>query len=380
METLMYLEWIGEEEAANKLTYVYETIKLLKQQLPEDKSLIGFTGAPWTLATYMIEGQGTKTYNLCKKIMYSNPEFLHKILRKVTDVVKFYLEKQIEAGADVVQIFDSWAAAIEPGRYDEFSWKYMVEIAEYIKERYPHIPVIMFPKGVAAFIERGLVYGNFDVFGVDWGTPMALAKEKLGSKYVLQGNMEPLDIVGVDAAILFSDILVIPNEMGMHLEFLQGEGPVFKDPIKTEADLDKLIGGVEAANKLTYVYETIKLLKQQLPEDKALIGFTGAPWTLATYMIEGQGTKTYNLCKKIMYSNPEFLHKILRKVTDVVKFYLEKQIDAGADVVQIFDSWAAAIEPGRYDEFSWKYMVEIAEYIKERYPHIPVIMFPSHDM
>ena len=196
-------------------------------------------------------------------------------------------------------------------------------------------------------------------------------------KLAAEVTIQPLDIVGVDAAILFSDILVIPNEMGMHLEFLQGEGPVFKEPIKTEADLDKLIGGEEAANKLTYVYETIKLLKQQLPEDKALIGFTGAPWTLATYMIEGQGTKTYNLCKKIMYSNPEFLHKILRKVTDVVKFYLEKQIEAGADVVQIFDSWAAAIEPGRYDEFSWKYMVEIAEYIKERYPHIPVIMFPK---
>jgi uroporphyrinogen decarboxylase len=185
---------LGEEEAASKLTYVYETIALLKKQLDErgdDKALIGFTGAPWTLATYMIEGQGTKTYNICKKMMYSNPELLHKILRKVTDVVKLYMEKQIEAGIDVVQIFDSWAAAIEPSRYDEFSWKYMVEIAEYLKEKYPHIPVIMFPKGIASFIERGLVYGNFDVFGVDWGTPMAMAKEKLGDKYVLQGNMEP---------------------------------------------------------------------------------------------------------------------------------------------------------------------------------------------
>lgn len=83
--------------------------------------MIGFTGAPWTLATYMIEGQGTKTYNLCKKMMYSNPEFLHKILRQVTDVVKFCMEKQIQSGVDVVQIFDSWAAAIEPSKYDEFS-------------------------------------------------------------------------------------------------------------------------------------------------------------------------------------------------------------------------------------------------------------------
>jgi len=190
-------------------------------------------------------------------------------------------------------------------------------------------------------------------------------------------TIQPLDIVGVDAAILFSDILVVPNEMGMKLEFLHGEGPVFKDPIKNEADLNNLLEGEEAASKLTYVYETIKILKARLPQDKALIGFTGAPWTLATYMIEGQGSKTYSLCKKVMYQNPEFLHKILQKLTDIIKLYLEKQILAGADVVQIFDSWASAIEPEKYDEFSWKYMVEISEYIKNKYPHIPVIMFPK---
>ncbi len=193
---------IGGEEAANKLTYVYDTIKLLREQLDargDEKALIGFTGAPWTLATYMIEGQGTKTYNICKKMMYSNPELLHNILAKVTEVVKYYMQKQIEAGVDVVQIFDSWAAAIEPSKYDEFSWKYMVEIADYLKAKYPHIPIIMFPKGVASFIERGLVYGNFDVFGVDWGTPMALAKEKLGDKYVLQGNMEPCRLYSKEA-------------------------------------------------------------------------------------------------------------------------------------------------------------------------------------
>ena len=182
---------IGGEEAANKLTYVYDTIKLIKERLADDKALIGFTGAPWTLATYMIEGQGTKTYSICKKMMYSEPELLHAILRKVTDVVKLYMQKQIESGVDVVQIFDSWASAIEPSKYDEFSWQYMVEIAEFLKEKYPHIPVILFPKGITTFVERGLVYGNFDVFGVDWGTPMALVKEKLGEKYVLQGNMEP---------------------------------------------------------------------------------------------------------------------------------------------------------------------------------------------
>ena len=190
---------IGGEEAASKLTYVYDTIKLIKERLADDKALIGFTGAPWTLATYMIEGQGTKTYSICKKMMYSEPVLLHAILRKVSDVVKLYMEKQIEAGVDVVQIFDSWASAIEPSKYDEFSWKYMVEIAEYLKNKYPHIPVILFPKGIASFVEQGLVYGNFDVFGVDWSTPMTLAKEKLGEKYVLQGNMEPCRLYSKEA-------------------------------------------------------------------------------------------------------------------------------------------------------------------------------------
>jgi uroporphyrinogen decarboxylase len=185
---------IGGKDASCKLTYVYETIKLLREQLDnrdDDIALIGFTGAPWTLATYMIEGQGTKTYNLCKKMIYSNPKLLHNILAKVTEVVKLYMEKQIKSGIDVVQIFDSWAAAIEPSKYNEFSWKYMVEIADYLKSKYPDTPIIMFPKGINAFIEQGLVYGNFDVFGVDWGTSMAMAKEKLGDRYVLQGNMEP---------------------------------------------------------------------------------------------------------------------------------------------------------------------------------------------
>ena len=193
-------------------------------------------------------------------------------------------------------------------------------------------------------------------------------------------TLQPLDIVGVDAAILFSDILVVPNEMGMKLEFIKGFGPKFPQPLKNQNDLDNLIGGEEAASKLTYVYDTIKLLRKKLDErgdDKALIGFTGAPWTLATYMIEGEGTKTYNLSKKLIYTNPELMHNILAEVTEVVKLYLEKQIEAGVDVVQIFDSWASALEKKIYFDFSWKYMVEIAEYIKEKYPHIPVIIFPK---
>ena len=196
-------------------------------------------------------------------------------------------------------------------------------------------------------------------------------------KMACEVSLQPVDIVGVDAAIMFSDILVIPDEMGMDLSFVKGEGPKFSDPIICDKDIEKLLGGDEAASKLTYVYETIELIKEQLSDDKALIGFAGSPWTLATYMIEGQGSKTYNICKKMMYSNPELLHKILAKVTEVVKLYMQKQIEAGIDVVQIFDSWAAAIEPNKYDEFSWKYMVEISEYLKEKYPNVPVILFPK---
>jgi uroporphyrinogen decarboxylase len=225
---------IGGEEAASKLTYVYDTIKLLRKQLDErgdDKALIGFTGAPWTLATYMIEGQGTKTYNICKKMLYSQPELLHDILAKVTEVVKLYMEKQIQSGVDVVQIFDSWAAAIEPGMYDEFSWKYMVEIAEYLKEKYPHVPVIMFPKGVAAFIERGKVYGNFDVFGVDWSTPMAMAKQYLGDKYVLQGNMEPCRLYSKEATTKCIEVIQETMQGKRHI-FNLGHGILPDVPVE----------------------------------------------------------------------------------------------------------------------------------------------------
>jgi len=225
---------IGGEEAASKLTYVYDTIKLLRTQLDErgdNIALIGFCGAPWTLATYMIEGQGTKTYNICKKMMYSNPELLHNILHEVTQVVKYYMEQQIASGIDVVQIFDSWAAAIEPGMYDEFSWKYMVEIADYLKSKYPETPIIMFPKGVASFIEQGLVYGNFDVFGVDWGTPMALAKEKLGDKYVLQGNMEPCRLYSKEATTECVESLAETMKEGRHI-FNLGHGILPDVPVE----------------------------------------------------------------------------------------------------------------------------------------------------
>ena len=175
--------------AGEKLTYVYDTIRLVREQLNPEKALIGFTGSPWTLATYMIEGQGTKTYAIVKKKIATDPEYMHKLLQKLTIVIIDYLSRQIEAGVNAVQVFDSWASALEESAFFEFSWSYMVEIAEAIKSKYPHIPVLLFPKGISGYLDK--IYGNFDVFCVDWSTPIELAKEKLGDRYVLQGNMEP---------------------------------------------------------------------------------------------------------------------------------------------------------------------------------------------
>ncbi len=189
-------------------------------------------------------------------------------------------------------------------------------------------------------------------------------------------TLQPVDILGVDAAILFSDILVVPLEMGMDLQFLKGEGPVFSHPIQNQADLDQL-DVQKAIEGLEYVYETIRLIRGKLAADKALIGFCGAPWTLATYMIEGQGTKTYALVKKMIYSNPQLIHALLKKVTEVIKGYMQRQIENGANVVMIFDSWAQALEESAYFEFSWSYMTEISAYLKAKFPHVPVILFPK---
>jgi len=195
-------------------------------------------------------------------------------------------------------------------------------------------------------------------------------------KMACEVTLQPVDIIGVDAAILFSDILVVPLEMGMDLKFEKGEGPVFSHPIKTKEDLDRLVVE-EAAEKLSYVYEAIKLIRGKLAADKALIGFCGAPWTLATYMIEGRGTKTYSIVKKLLYTDPDFMHELLKKVTDVIKLYMQKQIDSGVNAVMIFDSWASALEESAYFEFSWKYMKEISSHLKRNNPDIPVILFPK---
>ncbi|AXL34169.1 uroporphyrinogen decarboxylase [Campylobacter jejuni] len=189
ISTLEDLEKLDDQNAHKKLNYVYDALKLTREKLSQNKALIGFCGSPWTIATYMIEGSGSKNYAKCKKMLYQNPELLHKILNKLTQVLKLYLEEQIKAGANAVQIFDSWASALEYDKFFEFSFNYMLEISNFIKSKYSNIPVILFPKGISGYLDR--IDGNFDVFGVDWSTPLDLARDKLSHKYTLQGNMEP---------------------------------------------------------------------------------------------------------------------------------------------------------------------------------------------
>ncbi|MDA3075995.1 uroporphyrinogen decarboxylase [Campylobacter sp. JMF_04 NA10] len=189
LKNLEDLKALSPEKAVKNLQYVYDTVALTRQNLSDDKALIGFCGSPWTVATYMIEGGTTKTYAICKKMAYSNPELLHEILRSVTEATKLYLENQIKNGVNAVQIFDSWASALEESAFFEFSWKYILEICDYLKAKFPQIPIIVFPKGISGYLDK--ISGNFDVFGVDWSTPIDLAAKKLGQKYTLQGNMEP---------------------------------------------------------------------------------------------------------------------------------------------------------------------------------------------
>ncbi|HDZ59071.1 MAG TPA: uroporphyrinogen decarboxylase, partial [Ignavibacteriales bacterium] len=187
-------------------------------------------------------------------------------------------------------------------------------------------------------------------------------------------TIQPVDIIGVDAAIIFSDILVIPEAMGMHLDMIDGKGPVFQHPIKLEDDAAQL-KKIEAATDLNFVLDAISLTKKELNGRVPLIGFSGAPWTLLTYMVEGQGSKSFSHVKKLIYNNPELAHKLLAMLTDAVADYLSAQIAAGADAIQIFDTWAGILSPRDYLVFALKYINQVILKLKRKGE--PIIYFPK---
>jgi uroporphyrinogen decarboxylase len=176
-------------------------------------------------------------------------------------------------------------------------------------------------------------------------------------------TIQPVTILEVDAAIIFSDILVVPEAMGLNYEMEENKGPVFPKRISAQKDLDSL--HIAAAEELQYVFDAITLTKRELNGKVPLIGFAGAPWTIFSYMIEGKGSKTFSAAKKMLYTQPTFSHRLLEMITQSTINYLKGQIKAGVDVIQIFDSWAGILGPDQYEEFSLKYISKICNAIQE---------------
>jgi uroporphyrinogen decarboxylase len=183
-------------------------------------------------------------------------------------------------------------------------------------------------------------------------------------------TIQPVDILGVDAAIIFSDILVIPEAMGLAYEMVEKTGPYFPKTIETINDVNNL-NIADAETDLAYVLDAIKITKKELNGRVPLIGFAGAPFTIFCYMIEGRGSKTFSKAKKMLFTDPELSHKLLQKITDSTINYLKAQAVSGADLLQIFDSWAGILSPEHYRAFSLPYISQICQSID----NVPVTVF-----
>ncbi|KAF0152432.1 MAG: uroporphyrinogen decarboxylase [Ignavibacteria bacterium] len=185
-------------------------------------------------------------------------------------------------------------------------------------------------------------------------------------------TIQPIDLIGVDAAIIFSDILVIPEAMGMKLEMIESKGPKLYSPIRLASDVDKL-KTLDVSKNLKYVLDAVSLTKKELDGRVPLIGFAGSPWTLMTYMVEGGGSKNFSEIKKFIYNQPQAAHKLLERISDGVAEYLSAKIEAGANAVQIFDTWGGILSPCDFEEFSLQYIQRIISQIKRK--DEPVIVF-----
>lgn len=185
-------------------------------------------------------------------------------------------------------------------------------------------------------------------------------------------TLQPVDLLGVDAAIIFSDILVVPQAMGMALSVEDGVGPRFHHPLRAPADFDRLRDPVPDAD-LTYVLEAIRLARHELSGRVPLIGFAGAPWTLMSYMVEGQGSKAFTLAKRLLAESPSRAHALLGRLSRAVGAFLAAQVAAGAQAVQVFDSWAAALGPRDFREFALPYLADAVRVAKPA--GAPVIVF-----
>lgn len=185
-------------------------------------------------------------------------------------------------------------------------------------------------------------------------------------------TLQPIDQIGVDAAIIFSDILVIPQAMGLEVLLEENKGPLLPKTVQTKADIDALIT-TNVADRLHYVMKALTLTKAELNGRVPLIGFAGAPWTILCYMVEGKGSKSFDKAKQFCFTQPELAHSLLQKITDVTIQYLNAQVNAGADLVQVFDSWSGMLSPADFRTYALPYLQQIVDGVKGA----PVILFPK---
>ena len=186
-------------------------------------------------------------------------------------------------------------------------------------------------------------------------------------------TLMPIKQIGLDASIIFSDILVIPQAMGVNVEMKNNFGPYIECPIRKKSDVINLdIKNVE--EKLNYVFEAIKMTKKELPKNIPLIGFAGSPWTILCYMVQGSGSKNFDIAKKFCFENPELAKMLLSRITSITIDYLKKKVEAGADAIQIFDSWGGVLSHTDYQFFSYPYIEEITNALKKI---TPVIIYPK---
>ncbi len=201
----------------------------------------------------------------------------------------------------------------------------------------------------------------------------------MNAELACEVTLQPLRRYPMDAAILFSDILTIPDAMGLGLHFVEGEGPQFHKPVRTEADIAAL-KVVDARSDLDYVMNAVKTIRAALAGDVPLIGFSGSPWTLATYMVEGRSSRDFPTIKTLAFNQPELMHQLLGVLADSVADYLTAQIEAGAQAVQIFDTWGGVLSGPAYREFSLAYMKRALDQLPREADgrKVPVILFTKN--
>ncbi|MAU27010.1 MAG: uroporphyrinogen decarboxylase [Muricauda sp.] len=184
-------------------------------------------------------------------------------------------------------------------------------------------------------------------------------------------TVQPIRRFGMDAAILFSDILVIPQAMDIEVQMKPNFGPYLPNPIRKAEDVDRVVVP-NIGDSLGYVMDAIKMTKEKLDDEIPLIGFAGSPWTILCYCVQGQGSKSFDMAKGFCFTQPKAAHELLQKITDTTIAYLKEKVSAGCDAVQIFDSWGGMLSPSDYQTFSWRYIQQIVDALKDR---APVIVF-----